>query len=219
MNVAITRARQRMTLVSSFNHHDMDPNRSSSRGVELLRLYVQYAASNGKMLGDKGYSGVPLNPFEQNIYDALAAKGIPLVPQWGVSGYRIDMVAKHPQQPGRFVLAIECDGASYHSLPTARERDRLRQQQLEALGWRFHRIWSTDWFTRREEEIERAMAAFEAAVESAAYADEQEDTPPRSHSPKVNIAPAIQSPVLEVNSPEVLRETRPNVPKRSKIDD
>ena len=219
LNVAITRARQRMTLVSSFNHHDMDPNRSSSRGVELLRLYVQYAASNGKMLGDTGYSGVPLNPFEQNIYDALTAKGIPLVPQWGVSGYRIDMVAKHPQQPGRFVLAIECDGASYHSLPTARERDRLRQQQLEALGWRFHRIWSTDWFTRREEEIERAIAAFEAAVKSAAYADEQEDTPPQSHSPKVGIAPAIQSSVLEVNSPQVSRETRPSVPKRSKIDD
>ena len=78
---------------------------------------------------------------------------------------------------------------------------------------------SKDEPTRREEEIERAMAAFEAAVESAAYEDEQEDTPPRSHSPKVNIAPAIQTSVLEVNSPEVLRETRPNVPKRSKIDD
>lgn len=219
LNVAITRARQRMTLVSSFSHHDMDSERCSSKGVELLRLYIQYAASNGRMLGDKGYSDVPLNSFEQNIYDALSAKGIPLVPQWGVSGYRIDMVAKHPQQPGRFVLAIECDGASYHSLPTARERDRLRQQQLEALGWHFHRIWSTDWFTRREEEIERVIAAYEAVVKSAACTDEQEVNLPRSHSPKVNIAPVLQSSVLEVTSPQVLREMRPNLPKRSKIDD
>jgi hypothetical protein len=70
----------------------------------------------------------------------------------------------HPVKPGRFVLAIECDGASYHSAPTARDRDRLRQQQLEALGWRFHRIWSTDWFLRREDEVKRALAAYRTAL-------------------------------------------------------
>src|SRR5438445_5866152 len=74
------------------------------------------------------------------------------------------MVAEHPQKPGRFVLAIECDGASYHSSYTARDRDRLRQQQLESLGWRFHRIWSTDWFIRKEEELQRTLKAFEEAV-------------------------------------------------------
>ncbi|NES18661.1 MAG: hypothetical protein F6K41_06950 [Symploca sp. SIO3E6] len=164
LNVSITRARRRMTLVSSFDHHDMNPDRSRARGVELLRLYLQYAASQGKILGDTGYSGIPLNPFEADIYDRLTAKGIPLLPQWGVSRYRIDLVAQHPQKPGCFVLAIECDGASYHSSPTARDRDRLRQQQLEALGWRFHRIWSVDWFMRREEEIKRAVTAFQAAL-------------------------------------------------------
>lgn len=85
LNVAVTRARQRMTLVSSFDHHDMDPNRSSSRGVELLRLYIQYAASEGKILGETEQSGVQLNPFEKDIYDALTGKGISLLPQWGVS--------------------------------------------------------------------------------------------------------------------------------------
>jgi hypothetical protein len=70
----------------------------------------------------------------------------------------------HPTHPGRFVLAIECDGATYHSSYTARDRDRLRQQQLEHLGWTFHRIWSTDWFMRRDEEVERAVRAFHKAV-------------------------------------------------------
>src|SRR5207245_11420936 len=88
----------------------------------------------------------------------------------GASRFRIDLVAQHPRKPGRFVLAIECDGASYHSSPTARDRDRLRQRQLENLGWRFHRIWSTDWFMRKAQEVERTVRAFEAAVD---FADNQ----------------------------------------------
>ncbi|HYN89872.1 MAG TPA: AAA domain-containing protein, partial [Ardenticatenaceae bacterium] len=171
LNVAITRARERLTLVSSFSHLDMDPARSSARGVELLRLYLQYAASRGRILGTSSHSSIPLNPFEADVLDTLRAKGIPLLPQWGASRYRLDFVAQHPERPGRFVLAIECDGATYHSTPTARDRDRLRQQHLEALGWRFHRIWSTDWFMRREQEIERAVAAFRQAI---AQADREE---------------------------------------------
>ena len=168
LNVAITRAKRRMTVVSSFDHRDMEPSRSKARGVELLRLYLEYAASGGKLLGDRGLTNVPLDPFEADVCDALAARGAHLLPQFGASGYRIDLVAEHPERRGRLVLAIECDGASYHSVPTTRDRDRLRQQHLEALGWRFHRIWSTDWFLRRQQEIERSLNAIKAAV---AYAD------------------------------------------------
>ena len=92
-------------------------------------------------------------------------------------GYRLDFAAAHPEQPGRFVLAIETDGASYHSAPTARDRDRLRQQQLEAIGWRFHRIWSTDWTLRREQEVERAVAAWKAACASKTLSVQGNPTP------------------------------------------
>lgn len=166
LNVAVTRARQRMTLVSSFSHLDMDLTKvKKGTGVELLRFYLEYATSGGKKLGDTVSTGIPMNDFEAEVYDVLESKGIPLIPQVGASQFRIDLVARHPQQPGRFVLAIECDGATYHSSPTARDRDRLRQQQLENLGWKFHRIWSTDWFMRKDEEIERAVAAYNSAVE------------------------------------------------------
>ena len=169
LNVAITRARRRLTLVSSFSHTDIDLARvRPGSGVELLRDYLQYAASNGKRLGDGQLTSVPLNDFEAEVFDVLTSKGLKLVPQLGASHFRIDMVAEHPKKLGRFVLAIECDGASYHSSYTARDRDRLRQQQLENLGWRFHRIWSTDWFMRKEEEVTRAVQAFHSAVE---YAD------------------------------------------------
>lgn len=206
LNVAVTRARRRMTVVSSFGHLDMDPGRSSAKGVELLRRYLEFAASGGRSLGDRGVSGgVSMNPFEAAVFDALTANGMTLQAQWGVSRYRIDLVAQHPTQPGRMVLAIECDGASYHSAPTARDRDRLRQQQLEALGWRFHRIWSTDWFLRREDEIERAMRAYQRAVDLCEQ--EPEIVAPRPDVVQVRVPP--QGP----------RAQRPAVPRRQAIDE
>jgi very-short-patch-repair endonuclease len=155
--------------VSSFSYTDIDLARvRPGSGVEFLRDYLQYAASGGKRLGDGGLTPIPLNNFEADVFDSLTAQGFKLVPQFGASHFRIDMVAAHPRKPGRLVLAIECDGATYHSSYTARDRDRLRQQQLENLGWRFHRIWSTDWFMRKEDEIKRAVQALGTAVD---YAD------------------------------------------------
>ncbi len=164
LNVAISRAKRRMTVVSSFTHQDMDPNRSNRKGVEMLRLFLQYASSGGSNLGDLGISPVQMNAFEADVHDALQSRGLNLISQYGVSGYRLDFAVTHPTLTGKFVLAIECDGASYHSAPTARDRDRLRQQQLESIGWRFHRIWSTDWFLHREQQIEKAVKAWEGAV-------------------------------------------------------
>ena len=170
LNVAVTRAREAMTLVSSFAHTDIDATKvREGTGLEFLRNYLQYAASNGTVFAHGEISNEPMNDFEADIYEALTARGLKLVPQVGCSSFRIDFGVCHPTEPGRFVLAIEADGATYHSSCTARDRDRLRQQMLENLGWRFHRIWSTDWFQRRHEEIERTMSAFDRAL--AAIAD------------------------------------------------
>jgi very-short-patch-repair endonuclease len=98
------------------------------------------------------------SPFEEAVYQALTAQGLTLHRQVGVSNYRIDLGVADPQQPGRYLLGIECDGAIYHSAPTARERDRLRQQVLEQLGWKMHRIWSHDWIGNQPAEIEKVMA-------------------------------------------------------------
>ena len=109
-----------------------------------------------------------MNEFETDVCVVLEARGMKLVPQVGCSNFRIDFGVCHPDEPGRFVMAIECDGATYHSSATARDRDRLRQQMLENLGWTFHRIWSTDWFLHREEEIQRAWHAYQRAVQKPA---------------------------------------------------
>ena len=159
LNVAITRASHEMTVVSSFGHHDMPPEKSKAEGVRLLRAYLEYMADDGMTLVHEGTKAYDINAFEHDVASALQAVGIDVVPQYGVSRYCIDMVTKHPRHDGVLVLAVECDGATYHSSPTARDRDRLRQQHLEALGWRFCRIWSTDWFLERRSELDRVVAA------------------------------------------------------------
>ncbi|WP_020518973.1 AAA domain-containing protein [Catelliglobosispora koreensis] len=164
LNVAITRAKHRMTVVSSFRHSDLDPHRLRSQGAKLLGGYLEYAASGGKSVSARTHSTLSLNAFETDVRDELAKAGLPVTAQYGVGGHRIDLAVAHPDDPARMVLAIEADGASYHAAPTARDRDRLRQQHLERLGWRFHRIWSTDWFQHREREVERARSAYQEAL-------------------------------------------------------
>jgi very-short-patch-repair endonuclease len=97
-------------------------------------------------------------PFEEAVYQALTAQGLTLHKQVGVSNYRIDLGVADPKQPGRYLLGIECDGGTYASAPTARERDRLRQQVLEQLGWKMHRVWSHDWISNPTAEIEKVLA-------------------------------------------------------------
>ena len=166
LNVAVTRARHRLTVVSSFAADEMDSERLRSHGSKMLRDYLRYAASGGADLGVRARTKQPLNAFERDVHEHLEALGVRVVPQYGASGYWIDFAAMHPERPGEPVLAIEADGAGYHSTPTARDRDRLRQEHLERLGWRFHRIWSTEWFRHREREVERAAEAFQNAVRS-----------------------------------------------------
>lgn len=165
LNVAVTRAKQRMTVVSSFSSADMDLARLNSEGPKMLERFLEFAESGGSNLGVHSRSHVVLNPFEREVTGQLTAAGIPLAPQYGASGYWIDFAAQHPTRPGQMVLAIEADGAMYHSQPSARNRDRLRQEHLERLGWRFHRIWSQEWFLHREQEVEKAVAAYRIAVE------------------------------------------------------
>lgn len=167
LNVAVTRAKNRLTLIASFSSRDMDPERSPAEGVKLLRQYLQYVESDGANLGDHVLDKPALNPFEVDVRDTLIRRGLKLTAQYGTSGYWIDFAVQHPLQPGHYVLAIECDGATYHSSHSARDRDRLRQEQLERHGWRFHRIWSTEWFHDKDACTDKAIAAYQDAVRDA----------------------------------------------------
>lgn len=164
LNVAVTRAKRHMTVVSSFSSKDMDPAKLNDKGPVFLKNYLSYAESNGTNLGQLTRKPPRLNPFEIQIQRELEKAGLDLTPQYGVSGYFIDFAVKHPNKPGQYLLAVECDGATYHSSPTARARDRLRQQHLENLGWEFSRIWSTDWFRDPEAQVQKVLNDYQAAL-------------------------------------------------------
>ena len=105
----------------------------------------------------------PESPFEEEVAAALRSAGYHVDSQVGCEGYRIDLCVVDPQQPGRYILGIECDGATYHSARSARDRDKLRQRILEHRGWILHRIWSPDWWQDRDAEVDRLLRAFESA--------------------------------------------------------
>jgi very-short-patch-repair endonuclease len=149
LNVAVTRAKYGITIISTFPPEEIAPaDTNGSIGNRHLYEYMQYVDSGGAVLvRDHNTSHIKMNPFEQDIYERLIEAGIPpedIYPQYGVASYRLDFAIRCPQ--GNLALAIEADGASYHSSDTARLRDRLRQEHLENLGWTFYRIWSTNYF-------------------------------------------------------------------------
>lgn len=162
LNVLITRARSRCEVFSSITDEDIDLGRSRSVGVRAFKTFLRYART--KQLDVPTVTGGDADStFELEVGRALEDNGYEIERQVGFSGYRIDIAVKDSTRPGRFLLAIECDGATYHSSRTARDRDRLRQMVLESRGWKFHRIWSTDWFRSRDRALRNAIEAIERA--------------------------------------------------------
>jgi very-short-patch-repair endonuclease len=153
-----------MTLVSNFTASDLsDLKVKEGTGIDLYKKFLDYVSNDGASYQNAS-SIIPLNSFELDIKKRLEAEGLKLVAQYGVCNYRIDFAIRDPRNPDNFVLAVEADGASYHSGHIARERDRLRQMLLEDRGWTFHRIWSTDWFNNPDREVARVLDAYESAI-------------------------------------------------------
>lgn len=167
LNVAITRAKYNVKLVGSIHPTDIKLENTNSEGVRMLRSYIEFAINGPRILYEEAKHNNSVNfdsPFEEAVYDFLVEKGFNVSTQVGCSGYRIDLAVKHPTLDGIFVLGVECDGASYHSSRTARERDRLRQTVLEDIGWKIHRVWSTDWIKDPLREGTRLLEAINHSV-------------------------------------------------------
>ncbi len=162
LNVLISRARLAMDVFCNFTSHDIDLARTNARGVVALKNFLAFAQS-GILPQPYSTGKEPDSPFEEEVIRALTQKGIEIEPQVGTAGFFIDIGIKSKERPGQYILGIECDGATYHTSRSARDRDRLRQEVLQGLGWQLHRIWSTDWYRNPVQELDRALMAIEKA--------------------------------------------------------
>jgi len=163
LNVLTTRARQRMKVFSSMRGDEINAAATTSAGAKLLREFLSYAEHGHLASSTSSLTADTESPFEAAVLKELIQRGVTVVPQVGVAGYRIDLGVLDDAAPGRFLCGIECDGVAYHSSETARDRDRLRQQVLEARGWTIHRVWSTDWFKDRQGQVDRLLKRIEEA--------------------------------------------------------
>lgn len=173
LNVAITRSRNGLTVVSSLKSSDLEKSNAQSRGFQCLKAFLldlesnvtarNYGVGNERFSSIKdGISNIVYceSPFEEQVVDFLENEGYEIECQYGAGKFRLDIVVK---ENGRNLIAIECDGAGYHSSLVARTRDHARQRILENLGWRFHRVWSTNWWFFEQQEKDGIISAINAA--------------------------------------------------------
>ena len=195
LNVLITRARLRCEVFTNLVAGDFPPGRTASLGLHALKEFLAYAASEDQA-DQQGTSGDPVPPFQQAVAQTLTGMGHELRHQPTAWGNSVDLTLVDPEQPGRYLLGIEFDGPTYHSSRSARDRDRLRHQVLASLGWRTHRIWSTEWFRNPDKELQRVVQAIQHAKNE-----------------KVSKAPqAPLVPVVERNEAVPTNSTADNIP-------
>lgn len=213
LNVLFTRARHRCEIFVSFDSGDIDLGRATGAGPRVFKRFLTYGESgilDQPIVANADYDSY----FEEDVANVARSFGYHIDAQVGSAGFKIDLAARHPDAPGKYVLAIECDGATYHHSLWARERDRLRQDVLESMGWRFHRIWSTDWFYRREEEIKRLKTALENASASPAPEDSAYLAAEEKRDPAVplrhELSDIVLPPILDIEAYEVADFRIPN---------
>ena len=142
LNVAVTRAKEQVVVFASIHGSQIDLSRTSAVGAAHLKSFLEFA--------EKGTDAAPQTEAKDNgafpkaVAEFLRGKGYKVDERVGTGACRIDLAVKKPGADD-YLLAIECDGPSYASQLTVRDRDQLRPSVLKSLGWKLTRLWSVDW--------------------------------------------------------------------------
>ena len=179
LNVAITRATTEVLLFASFGAELIDLSRTKAKAIKDLKTFFEFAEKGPIALSQAANAEHGTDQFDSDFESAVAfklrAKGWTVVSQVGVGKFRIDLGVVHPEKPGVYLAGIECDGATYHGSPSARDRDRVRQIILEGLGWAIVRLWSTDYFLDSDGSVEKIHAQLEEILENFDEDDDAEE--------------------------------------------
>jgi very-short-patch-repair endonuclease len=219
LNVALTRSRREMVVFTSFDPSMIDLNRTGARAVRDLKHFLEFAERGPRALTEAvhGSMGGYESPFEEAVARRLQAKGWQVVPQVGVSRFRVDLGVVHPRRPGDFLVGVECDGATYHSAATARDRDKVRASVLEGLGWKLLRIWSTDWFVDGESELEKLDRKMRAMLEEEDEAEcEKEESLDRGNDSETDMSEVAEMKLVANASAHQSATPQPQVPDEKK---
>ena len=177
LNVLFTRAREQMVVFSSMDSAMIAPGPNARRGVTALKDFLSYCESGVVPETPVRTGRDPDSPFEIDVANEVERFGLKTEFQVGVAGFFVDIGVYDPREPGHYLMGIECDGATYHSSQSARDRDKIRQEILENLGWNIYRIWSTDWFANSanaREKLHSALRVVKLEADSRASLRESE---------------------------------------------
>ncbi len=197
LNVAITRARQKLLVFSTLRADQIDLSRTKAIGVHHLKTFLEYAQRGPAVLSDAARSGDSgtAPPFEEDVYCELVADGWKVDKQVGCSNFRVDLAVHDPARPGRFLLGILCDGVNYTNAATAGDRDHIRLSVLEDLGWNVHRMWSNDWCFQKQRELGKLKKALkEAQTDAPVLNTDAAEAPPPAPEEKIKNAPPPDPP-------------------------
>lgn len=195
LNVLISRAKRRCEVYASITDEDIVLERAKGKGVFAFKLFLQYARTGRLSVAERTSRSMD-SVFEEQVANALQKEGYQVHPQVGIAGFFIDLAIADSDMQGRYLIGIECDGMTYHSSRSSRERDRLRQAVLEDHGWIIHRIWSTDWFQRPEEQLQKTISAIQAAKKE--LESRSETSLARSRGVPVEIVTVERETVTEI---------------------
>ena len=157
LNVAITRAKKKIYVVTSIEPEELDNvETTKNNGPKLLKKYLQYAraVSGGNNSEVRAVLGTfnagkkiaePIGAYEERIKQGLESMGYTVYTNLGNTSYKLSL-GVYDNELGRFVLGIECDYQAYGSSESVLERDVYRIKFLENRGWKIVRIWSRDWW-------------------------------------------------------------------------
>ena len=218
LNVLFSRAKEQIVTFSSIPLAEFNPS-TSNEGASLLKRWLEFSATKrlGEIVHANDRAGYTDSPFEDHVIEAIRSLGYEAIPQVGVSSYFIDIGVKHSSYPFGYICGVECDGATYHSSKSARDRDRLREEVLNRLGWNLHRIWSTDWFRDplgcREILKEYLAAKLSELSQNAPKQSVPQITKQVARQNAPSLRPAPAAPVQKISSRQTDEQPDPAAPQ------
>ncbi len=193
LNVLITRAKMRCEVFTNITSEDIKLGESARFGIRALKSFL-YFAQYAKF--DKPEAIIPneIRPFEEEVVGQLTKAGYTVRDKVGSPGFYLDLAIVDPENPGRYILGLICDGKAYDSAASATDRDRLRTQVLELFGWNLYQVWSADWYRNPGRELARLVTAIEQAKLVTETIDKENDAWQQELSRETNTENSLATP-------------------------